>query len=89
MIRSPSLALSFLFSTHISVRQGSILGAIGRGINAVISAIVGVLMAIVDAITTVIIIIFNPMLLLRLPDFPWAAPPSKRRTVRRGDLLDE
>jgi hypothetical protein len=39
-------ALTILF-------QGSIFSAIGRGINAVISAIAGVIMAIVGAITTV------------------------------------
>jgi hypothetical protein len=37
----------------------------------------------------VIVTIFNPMLPLWLPGFPWAAPPSERRTGRRGDLLDE
>ena len=33
--------------------QGSIISAIGRGINAIISAIVNVLMTIVSVITTV------------------------------------
>lgn len=32
--------------------QGSIFSAIGRGINAIVSAIAGVIMAIVGAITT-------------------------------------
>ncbi|KAF9560406.1 hypothetical protein CPC08DRAFT_636637, partial [Agrocybe pediades] len=39
--------------------QGSIVSAIGRGINAIISAIANVFMTIIGAITTVIVTIFN------------------------------
>jgi hypothetical protein len=37
----------------------------------------------------VIVTIFNPMLPLRPSGFPRTAPPSERRTGRRGDLLDK
>ncbi|KAK0440584.1 hypothetical protein ARMSODRAFT_945657 [Armillaria solidipes] len=39
--------------------MGSVVSAIGRGINAIISAIAAVIMTIIGAITTVIVTIFD------------------------------
>ncbi|KAK0200285.1 hypothetical protein DFS33DRAFT_1360322 [Desarmillaria ectypa] len=39
--------------------MGSIVSALGRGINAIISAIANVIMTIIGAITTVIVTIFD------------------------------